>query len=207
METEIKCVVCVTGKNNVGGTLVLSQRVVGSSAAPVSVVGTVAGLKAGKHSIVVHEFGDISDDGAKTGGVFSPKGHPVGMLGAVEVAQGDDQLPVQLDVSVPIPLLGHTSRCPVSHSESHVCTLQNSCHSCWSRVGDWPSSGGNRLGGDDCSLRRYWNWKPKLMRAAIRDSHQRKTEIRRRTRLFNARRDQRPHPTTWYSGMWSVLPR
>eukprot|EP00035_Acanthoeca_spectabilis_P036068 m.37571 g.37571 ORF g.37571 m.37571 type:complete len:136 (-) comp7714_c0_seq1:259-666(-) len=108
METEIKCVVCVTGKNNVGGTLVLSQRVVGSSAAPVSVVGTVAGLKAGKHSIVVHEFGDISDDGAKTGGVFSPKGHPVGMLGAVEVAQGDDQLPVQLDVT-PVTLVGPES--------------------------------------------------------------------------------------------------
>mmetsp|Transcript_144014 Transcript_144014/g.203764 ORF Transcript_144014/g.203764 Transcript_144014/m.203764 type:complete len:135 (+) Transcript_144014:40-444(+) len=92
MDTIINCVASIVGTNDVSGKVIFTQRVCGSSSQPASIEGRILGLKKGEYSIAVHEFGDISDYGAKTGDQFSPKGQSVGLMCHLDVKDPAEQL-------------------------------------------------------------------------------------------------------------------
>ncbi|ETV92971.1 hypothetical protein H310_12966 [Aphanomyces invadans] len=88
-----KAVVTLYGDDaTVYGTLVLSQS---NEDAKTIVAGSLKGLSAGKHALHINVFGDVSNNGASTGGVFNPFGKShgapdeeerrVGSLGNIQV--------------------------------------------------------------------------------------------------------------------------
>ncbi|KDO20930.1 copper/zinc superoxide dismutase [Saprolegnia parasitica CBS 223.65] len=88
-----KAVVTLYGDDaSVYGSLVLSQS---NEDAKTLIVGNLKGLSAGKHALHINVFGDVSNGGASTGGVFNPFGKAhgapedeerrVGSLGNIQV--------------------------------------------------------------------------------------------------------------------------
>ncbi|ETV65219.1 hypothetical protein H257_17994 [Aphanomyces astaci] len=88
-----KAVVTLYGEDaQVFGSLVLSQA---NEDAKTIIAGSLKGLSAGKHALHINVFGDVSNGGASTGGVFNPFGKShgapdederrVGSLGNIQV--------------------------------------------------------------------------------------------------------------------------
>jgi hypothetical protein len=67
-----------------------------SSTQPVAVEGSISGLNKGNYSAAVHEYGDLQDNGARTGQPFSPKGSAVGFLGHLEAMDDDATVAVRI---------------------------------------------------------------------------------------------------------------